>query len=110
MLAGAYGIVWSGVRNFEGKRGSVVLTLGGGRDLALRLFHRSDLRAASSPRYRDGGNCHHLRAAGRSGTLARARPRGLALANHAAPSWPRGGHPGPVFRLPDQRPILIPSM
>ena len=24
MLAGAYGIVWGGVRNFEGKRGSVV--------------------------------------------------------------------------------------
>src|ERR1700722_5171093 len=30
MLAGAYGIVWSGVRNFEGKRVSVVLALAGG--------------------------------------------------------------------------------
>ena len=29
MLAGAYGIVWSGVRNFEGKRVSVVLALAG---------------------------------------------------------------------------------
>src|SRR5262249_41237083 len=29
MLAAAYGIIWSGVRNFEGKRVSVVLTLAG---------------------------------------------------------------------------------
>ena len=29
MLAAAYGIVWSGVRNFEGKRVSVVLTVAG---------------------------------------------------------------------------------
>ena len=29
MLAAAYGIVWSGVRNFEGKRVSIVLTMAG---------------------------------------------------------------------------------
>jgi hypothetical protein len=29
MLAAAYGIVWSGVRNFEGRRVSIVLTLAG---------------------------------------------------------------------------------
>ena len=29
MLAAAYGIVWSGVRNFEGKRVSIVLTIAG---------------------------------------------------------------------------------
>ena len=109
ILAAAYGIIWSGVRNFEGKRVSVVLTLAGVADLARRLLHRPDLRAAGSPRYRDGGNCHHLRAARRPRTLARDAAKKYRVGRSCCSSSATRRPSRSVFRLPDQRPIPIPS-
>jgi hypothetical protein len=52
ILAAAYGLFWSGARNFEGKRFSIVLTLAGGAGLARCVLHRPDPRAAGSSRHR----------------------------------------------------------
>ena len=108
ILAAAYGIIWSGVRNFEGKRVSVVLTLAGAL-IWLAACSIGPIYALPEARARDGGDRHHLRAARRPRTLARAAAKkygdGRSCCSSSATQQPFRS----VFRLPGQRPIPIPS-
>ena len=110
ILAAAYGIIWSGARNFEGKRVSIVLTLVGVLVWLAACSHRPDLRAAGSTRHRDGSNCHGLRAAHRLRTLARARPTAYGAGRSCCCS--SGTQPPfrSVFRLSARWSLTIPSI
>ena len=101
ILATAYGLIWSGARNFDGKRISIVLTLAGVLiwlaacsigPIYARPEARATVMAVIAITY-----ALHLRAAHRRRTLARARARRglMALADNVAPPRTRSRHSGP---------------
>jgi hypothetical protein len=90
ILAAAYGLIWSGARNFEGKQVSVVLTLAGAL-IWLAACSIGPIYALPAAR----AAVMAARAAHRPRTLARTRRRRMALADHVAPSRARSRHSGP---------------